>query len=153
MVGEDDEKPFQLLRSLLRDQMQPFELRETAMYALLNFDRPEVLQLLLEVARRDPEERMQQSAIYYLGQRSGDNDERVGMLIDLYRTVKRDRTRLLEALLYSIGSVGNDRAVEFLSEVARTDKSIILRRRAIYYLGNIGGEKSREVLYEILKSK
>ena len=49
--------------------------------------------------------------------------------------------------------MGNDKAVDFLKNVAMSDEDFDLRRDAVYYLGNIGGEKARSALYEILKSK
>jgi HEAT repeat protein len=56
-------------------------------------------------------------------------------------------------IVYEVADVGNDRAVEFLLRVAKSDADYNLRSDAVYYLGNIGGDKARTALYEILKSK
>ena len=59
----------------------------------------------------------------------------------------------LETVLYTIADVGNDKAVDFLSTVARSHQNYELRTDAVYYLGTIGGEKARAALYQILRSK
>ena len=56
-------------------------------------------------------------------------------------------------IFYSIADIGNEQAIDFLGKVARTSDDYDLRREAVYYLGSIGGEKARAVLYEILKEK
>jgi len=58
-----------------------------------------------------------------------------------------------ETIFYTIADIGNDKAVDFLINVARDNKDYELRSQAIYYLGNIGGEKARVALYDILKDK
>ncbi|MBI3586796.1 MAG: HEAT repeat domain-containing protein [Ignavibacteriales bacterium] len=65
----------------------------------------------------------------------------------------KERTRSLESVIYAVASIGNDQAVDFLGKVAKTSENYDIRRRAVYYLGNIGGDKARAVLLEILKAK
>jgi HEAT repeat protein len=43
--------------------------------------------------------------------------------------------------------------VDFLTTIALRHDDYELRRDAVYYLGNIGGEKARAALYEILRGK
>jgi HEAT repeat protein len=56
-------------------------------------------------------------------------------------------------LFYSIAEVGNDKAVDFLTNVALTHENYDLRTNAVYYLGSIGSEKARASLYRILKGQ
>ncbi|MBI3787760.1 MAG: HEAT repeat domain-containing protein [Ignavibacteriales bacterium] len=153
-VGEKDpDKVFNVYKEFLLDQKQPKNTRESAMYSLSSLRHPEALNLLLQVAKSDPNEQIQQSAIYYIGQLSTSKSKNLETLILLFDATPKDRTRALESVLYAVASIGNDQAVDFLSKVAKTSESYEMRRRAVYYLGNIGGDKARAVLLDILKSK
>ncbi|WP_160514248.1 HEAT repeat domain-containing protein, partial [Escherichia coli] len=62
-AGErDPEKVFGIYKEFLLDQKQPRRTRESAMYSLANLKHPENLSLLLQVAKSDPDERIQQTA-------------------------------------------------------------------------------------------
>lgn len=68
-------------------------------------------------------------------------------------TLPERRKYQRQIIFYNIAEIGNDKAIDFLANVARINKDYELRRDAIYYLGSIGSEKARSILYEILKSK
>lgn len=151
--GKDPEKVFVIYKEFLLDQKQSKNVRESVMNSLTNLKHPETLNLFLQVAKSDPDERVQQTAIYYIGQLSKNKAKNLETLISLYDSMPKDRTRSLESLLYAVASIGNDQAVDFLSKVAKTSENYDIRHKAVYYLGNIGGDKARAVLLEILKSK
>jgi HEAT repeat protein len=142
-----------VFRDLVADTKQPRQVRTSAMYALRDFTDFDVVAYFMELARTDPDHEIQATAIYYIGQSSKDKSKSLDALIKLFDTIPQDRTQTLESLLYSIASVGNDRAVDVLANVARTHPNYELRRRAVYYLGNVGGERARAALLEILRSK
>lgn len=153
-AGEKDpDKVFAIYKEILLDQKQAKNTREGAMHSLTSLRHPETLNILLQVVKSDPNEQIQQSAIYYIGQLSKNKSKNLEILILLYDSTPKDRTRSLESVLYAVASIGNDQAVDFLSKIAKTSENYELRRRAVYYLGNIGGDKARTVLLEILKSK
>lgn len=153
-AGEKEtEKAFAIYKEFLLDHKQSRNVRESVIYSLTNLKHPGTLNLLLQVAKSDPDERIQQSAIYQIGQLSKNKAKNLETLISLYDSMPKDRTRSLESLLYAVASIGNDQAVDFLSKVAKTSENYDIRRKAVYYLGNIGGDKARAVLFEILQSK
>jgi tetratricopeptide (TPR) repeat protein len=154
-LGEtkEDDKSFTTLKNIAIDMHQPRPLREAAMDALSNFTRHDVLSVFVEVARNDTNSDIQGFAVDFIGENGGDKNHRVAVLEDLYRTLPKERRDQRATIVYTIANVGNDRAVEFLKRLALSDDDYDIRRDAVYYLGNIGGEQARSALYEILQGK
>ncbi|MEW6509953.1 MAG: HEAT repeat domain-containing protein [Bacteroidota bacterium] len=154
-LGEtrEDEKSYTTLKDVALDMKQPRPLREAAMDALSNFAKYDVLSVFVEIARMDTNRDIQGYAIDYIGEHGADKNQRVGVLEELYRVLPKSRSDQRQTIVYTIADVGNDRAVDFLKNVALSDEDFELRRDAVYYLGNIGGDRARSALYEILKGK
>lgn len=150
---KEDSISFQTLRDVAVDTKQALTLRETAMDALSNFSHFDVLPVFLEVAKRDTSEELQNIAIDYMGQISRNKNRSFETLAELFSAIPKTRVTQLQAVLGSVAEIGNEKAVDFLARVAKTEQNYDLRREAIYYLGNIGGDKARAALYEILKGK
>ena len=151
--AKQDDKSFATLRDVAEDKQQPRPLRVAAMDALTNFSKFDVLQVFVDIAKKDTSEEIQGYAIDFIGESGSDKNQRVGVLEELYRSLPQSRTDQRQTIVYTIADVGNDRAVDFLKHVALSDPSYDVRRDAVYYLGSIGGEKARAALYEILKEK
>ncbi len=149
----EDEKAFRALKDVAVDMHQARPLREAALDALMEFEKFDVTPVLVEIARHDTSEELQAYAIDYIGGHSKDKDESVVLLIDLYHSVPKQRTNQREAIFYSIAEVGNDKAIDFLADCALKESSYDVRSDAVYLLGNIGGERARSALFEILKVK
>ena len=156
-IGEagrkDPEAVMKIYKEFLFDPTQPREVRGAVLYSLTRLKTDAAFDLLLQVAKTEPDQRLQQTAIYCIGQRAQDKPKALGILTSLFESIPKDHTETLNALLYSIANIGTDQAVDFLGKVAKTSDNYELRRTAIYHLGNIGGEKARAVLYDILKAK
>jgi tetratricopeptide (TPR) repeat protein len=154
-IGEmkEDDKSFQTLRDIAVDPSQPRTLRYAAIDGLSSFTKHDVVGVYLDIAKRDTSEELQSVAIDYISQASGDKKRSVDVLIDLFKVVPEQREEQQQNVLYSIAEVGTDRAIDFLVTVARTHRKYELRSDAVYLLGNIGGERARTALYEILKGK
>ena len=154
-LGEtaEDDRSYTTLRDVAVDMKQPRPLREAAMDALTNFSKHDVLQVFVEIATKDTNRDIQGFAIDFIGEHGSDKNQRVTVLADLFRSLPRSRTDQRQTIVYTIADVGNDRAVDFLKTVALSEEDYDLRGDAVYYLGNIGGERARAALYDILKSK
>ena len=154
-IGEtkEDDKSFKTLKEVALNIEQPKVLRIAALDALSNFKKNDVLSVYMEIARKDTSEDLQESAIDFISQNTRDKNKSVSLLIDLFGAIPKQRKGQRESIFYAIADVGNDRAVDFLANVARTSDEYDLRRDAVYYLGNIGGERARAALYEILRGK
>ena len=156
-IGEagrkDTARVFRIYREVLLDQNQPKEMRRAAIYSLTRLKHSDALNLLLQVAKTDPDEEMQQTAIYHIAQMSKSKEKSLATLVSLFDSIPKSRVQTLNGIIYSIATIGNDEAVEFLGKVAKTNENYDLRRTAVYHLGNIGGDRARAVLYDILKEK
>ena len=93
------------------------------------------------------------SAVSYISHLGKNKTKSLQTLISLFESLSKEQANSQPTLLYSIASVGNDEAVEFLGKVAKTHENLEVRRIAIQFLGNIGGDKARGILVEILKGK
>ena len=150
---KEDETAFQTLKDVALDRSQNIRLRQAAIEVLSDFKKFDVMPVFIELAKRDTNERIQDAAIEFIGSASKDRNKSVDALVVLFNSMPTARKEKLETVLFTIADVGNDKAVDFLSTVARTHENYELRSDAVYYLGTIGGEKARTALYQILRSK
>jgi tetratricopeptide (TPR) repeat protein len=154
-LGEntEDVKAFQTLKEIALDTKQPLILRKQALSQLSGFKNQDIDALYLDLAKRDTSQDIQVLAIENIGEGSDDKVKTVQTLGQLYNSLPAKHEDQRAAALYRIADVGNDQAIDFLSKIARTDSDYDMRSDAVYYLGNIGGEKARGVLYDILKGE
>ncbi len=151
--SENDKEAFATLKEVALDKSQPDVMRITAVKSLEDFRKFDVMPVLIDVAKTDASEDVQLVAIHSMGDLGADKNKSVDALITLFNAYPKQKEKHLQAALYAIADVGNDKAVDFLVKVANSNDNIDLRSDAVYYLGNIGNEKSRAALMQILKSK
>ena len=151
--AKEDDKSFQTLKNVALDFKQSLRLRQAALDALSDFKKYDLMPVYLEIAKHDTAEEMQDLAIDFISSNTKDKNKSVSTLIDLFNAIPLNRLEQKRTIFYFIADVGNDRAVDFLATVARSNDDYDLRREAVYYLGSIGGDKARSALYEILGGK
>jgi HEAT repeat protein len=149
----EDEQSFQTLKEIATDRSQHSRLRQAAILVLADFKKFDAVPLFVDLAKTDTSEMIQTLAIQGIGSASKDKNKSVDALIALFNGIPPRRSENRNIVLISIADIGNDRAVDFLTGVAKSNSDYDLRRNAVYYLGSIGGEKARTALYQILKSK
>ena len=154
----EPEKTFSTLKEIILDRKRSWTARESAMGMLAHLNDTdlkddEALGLLVTVAKSDPEERARMSAISHISLLSKNKSKSLQTLIALFESLSKEQANSQPTLLYSIASVGNDEAVDFLGKVAKTHENMEVRRTAIQFLGNIGGDRARGILVDILKGK
>jgi hypothetical protein len=108
---------------------------------------------LVRVARESRSPELQASAIDYLGLMDEGEGKTVHLLRDLYGSLPKAQKDQRQTILFTVADIGDDHAVDFLINVARSSDDYELRSEAVYYLGNIGGAKARNALVEILKGR
>lgn len=126
--------------------------RSIILDAVATVGNEQAVEFLAGVARNSGSAELQLTAIDHISVAGKDKQRSVRALIELFHSLPADRRPAMQAALYGVAEVGTDRAVEFLAGVARTHEDYDLRREAVYYLGNIGGDKARRALFEILTS-
>jgi HEAT repeat protein len=140
-----------LLKELAADRSQPRLVRQTALAQLGTRGRMLDAGFLATLASDEPDEEIQLMAIHVLAQSAQEMTKSFDVLTSLFRSIPDDRIRSKDVLLFSAASIGSDGAVDFLSTVAKENGNDAVRERAVYYLGNIGTEKARNALLEILQ--
>jgi len=152
-LGQDneDEKSFRTLKEVVLDHSNPVVLREQAIYILANFRKIDVLPVFVELVKKDTGEIIQNVAIDHIV--NLDRARSVDALIDIWHSIPEHQQDRRSHVFYAIAEVGNDKAVDFLTNVVHNYHRPELRREAVYYLGAIGSDRARNALYEILKGK
>lgn len=151
--SENDDKAFAALKEVALDRSQPRIMRVAAVQSLGDFNRFDIVPTLVEMAKNDPDDEVREYAVHSIGDASKDKNKTVEQLIAIFNATPKQKDKQLETVLYVIADVGNDKAVDFLVKVATTHDNDDLGSDAVYYLGNIGNQKSRAALIQILKSK
>jgi len=146
-----DKASFETLKEVALDGTNPIVLREHAVHIIADADADLAFPVFVTLAKSDTSEAIRVISLDYLAQAPGDKS--VDALIDVFHTIPPQQAELSARVFYTIAEVGNDRAVDFLSSVARRHEDMALRREAVFYLGAIGSERSRAALQAILKGR
>jgi hypothetical protein len=104
------------LGELALDRTQLRGVRKTALAALQNVPALDVYGLYFDIAANDPDEEVQQNAIYYIGQHSKDKVKSIDLLAQLFEKLSQDRMLGLRSCLYAVASVGNNERWIFWSK-------------------------------------
>jgi hypothetical protein len=155
--GPDDLRTGQALREIVLDRKHPAPLRISALYILAGSHVHDNQKVFLEVARGDTNEEIQRTAIELIARSGRERRRSVEQLIELFRTfdgasgTSGSSAGRLGTTLYAIATIGDERATEFLGEVARSHPNYAIRGDAVFYLGTIGSESARAALLRLLQ--
>ncbi|MBI5020600.1 MAG: hypothetical protein HZB59_04125 [Ignavibacteriales bacterium] len=146
---KESENNFRKLRKVVLDLNQPLDARETALMNLSAFKKIDVLPVFVDVAKRDTSEDIQFMVVDILSNK----EKSISVLINLFNNIPPGRKQQREMVFYRIAENGGEEAVDFLKDIALSNEENDFKNQAIYFLGSIGGSKSREALLEILNGK
>ncbi len=152
----DNKQASEALRDVALDLRQAVPIRITAVYSLGTMNNPENTAILLEVARADSNMDVQRTAIEMFAQSATDRKRAVDELITLFRRFDAAQPvgdPRLGTTLYSIATIGDERATDFLADIARSHRDEDLRSSAVFYLGSMGTERSRAALIRVLRGE
>jgi hypothetical protein len=157
LEGGDDPRNGQALRRIALDGKHPAPLRLSALYILAESHAHDNQKVFWEVARGDTNEEVQRTAIELIARSGPGRRQSVEQLIRLFRAftdttgTREVSSGRLGATLYAIATIGDERATEFLAEVARSHPDYAIRGDAVFYLGTIGSENARAALLRLLQ--
>jgi tetratricopeptide (TPR) repeat protein len=149
--SREDQKSFDALKDIVLDRSQPSLLRIVAINSIAEFRKYNALPILVDVARNDTVPELQNTAIDFIGYTARDKNRSIEALEELFDALPPARTDQLASALFAIADVGNDRAIDFLARVAKTNPNYDLRSDAVFYLSSIGSERARAALVEIYR--
>ena len=118
------------------------DLDEKILAIIAQHDSARVPGLLLRYAAKGNDDDLREDAIFWLGQRGGEEGFRY------LREVVRgdDRNKLKEKAVFAISQSKVARATDELIDIARNHRSDEVRRQAIFWLGQKAGEKAANEL-------
>jgi HEAT repeat protein len=121
-------------------------LREKAVWLLSQSDSDESIDMLVDIARNDPDSDVQEQAVFWLSQTH--SEKAVGVLEELL--LESDDPDIQEKAIFALSQTGSDRAFAALRKIALDDtQSQHLRENAIFWLGQQGGRESVVFLKEL----
>ena len=133
LLQMDKEKAFPILEKMVKDEKRP-ELREKALMVLGQSRDARILPLLTELAVSDPSPRVQEMAVMWLSQRH--DEASLDALLKIYE--KAVDSKLKARLFYGFAQSNNPKAQAKLIEIAKNDKDLKARERALFWIGQKG---------------
>lgn len=123
------------------------ELKERAIFGVAQTSSEEGRDWLFERARdRNESVDLRKNALFWVGQMGG---VRGGDLQEIYDSV--DDQEMKEQVIFVASQMGETEAVDFLMEVASTERDAELRERAIFWLGQSNDPRVAEFLLTLIR--
>jgi hypothetical protein len=144
-----DSRSLGLLRQIWSGT-QSSALREQVVFALSLLDDRGAVVEMVRIARADSDRSVRKNAIFWLGQKA--SREAVKALKDTVDSPAED-LEVKEAAVFAISQLPPDKAVPLLVSLARENKSPSVRKKALFWLGQTGGEEALKLFEEILLKK
>jgi len=135
----------------LYDSERSVELKQGIVHSLYNLAGRQsagqaaqnaALDKLMQIAKNDPSMELRQSAIHWVGERSG-----AEVVISLYDSQTNPEVK--QSLLHSLAQKQSDAAIKKLGDVARTDPSTELRQTAIHLIAQRRGGEGVDTLIQL----
>jgi HEAT repeat protein len=135
----------------LYDSERSVELKQGILHSLYNLAGRQsagqaaqnaALDKLMQIAKGDPSIELRQSAIHWVGERSG-----AEVVISLYDSQTNPEVK--QSLLHSLAQKQSDAAIKKLGDVARTDPSTELRQTAIHLIAQRRGGEGVDTLIQL----
>ncbi len=133
-----------LLRARFNDPLERAPVRRRALESLSS-GREDDIEILIESAYYADDPDLSQGALHAMG-RTGDAHWVPFLLESMSQGIAELRCEAVEAL----GLIGDKRSVEHIGYLLQTEADPEVRLAAIIALGQIGGEKAREILAELV---
>ena len=105
---------------------------------------------LIAIAKSDADPEIRKSAVFWLGQKA--SAESVKALQDIVEA-KDDPAGLKDQAVFAISQLPHDRSVPLLIDIAKTNGSPSVRKKAIFWLGQTGDEAALKFFEDILLKK
>ncbi len=148
LMQMESRKAEPILRKVLarRDECSR-ELRMSAVFLVADMEIPDSEDLLLDVARNDPDEEIRKNAVFWLSEVG--SDRAVAALDSVLNDPNSDQEVRNQAI-FAVAESGSPRAPMILLRFIEDKRNPAeLRGQAIYWLANAGGEREGEYLRSI----
>lgn len=126
------------------------KLREQVVFALHISDQDSAPREMIRIARTDDSKKVRKSAVFWLGQKA--SEESMKFLKGIVETDSADKD-LKDSAVFAISQLPKDKSVPMLIDIAKTNPSASVRKKAIFWLGQTGSEEALQFFEEILFKK
>lgn len=124
-----------------------YEIKEKILFSIAQLGDPETASWLLNVAAdgNEPME-MRKKALFWAGQARVLSIEEMG---DLYS--RMPERELKEQIIFGLAQRHEDAAVDLLLEIARNEEDVELRKKAIFWLGQVDDPRIDELILQLIE--
>ncbi len=144
LLQKDAERALPILKKVLarRDQCS-VGLRRKAVFLVSQKHTAETADILMGIARNDPDQEVREQAVFWLSQVPGDRP--ITLLDEILRS--NANTDLKEKALFALSQKSEPRAQGMLRDIAgRENENADLREKAIFWLGQRRAQENTEFL-------
>lgn len=131
-------------------KVQDTGIKKQVVFALQLSRQKQAVEELIRIAKSEPNQDIRKSAVFWLGQKA--SVESIKALKDIVDEPKEE-SKLKEQAVFAISQLPKDKSVPMLIDIAKTNKSPSVRKRAIFWLGQTGDESALKFFEEILLKK
>lgn len=139
--------------AILKDvfaKVQEVGVKKQVVFALQLSKQKEALGELVRIAKNEPNEDIRKNAIFWLGQKA--SAESIKALKEIVDEPKEE-SKLKDQAVFAISQLPKEKSVPMLIDIAKTNKSPSVRKKAIFWLGQTGDDAALKFFEEILLKK
>jgi hypothetical protein len=126
------------------------DLKEQVVFALQLSKQKEAVLELIRIAKDDPDREVRSKSIFWLGQKA--SAESVKALKDIVGNPD-ETDPLKDQAIFAISQLPKNQSIPLLIDIAKTNKSASVRKKAIFWLGQSGDEAALKFFEGILLKK
>ncbi len=141
-----DNESLDLLQDMMKNTTHA-RLKEKLIFSISQHDSERAVPILIEVAEHDRSREARQKAIFWLGQMAGKRTlEALGGIVET-----DPETEIKTKAVFAISQHENEKvAADMLVDIARSNSNAEVRRKAMFWLGQMGDERAVSFFKEIL---
>jgi HEAT repeat protein len=123
------------------------ELRCQAVFWLAQQEHRDAFDILKDVVRNDPSSKVREDTVFWIGQKAKTDN-----LIEIVETValKDPAREVRKKAVFALSQVPDERGVDSLIKIARSEKDRSIQKEAIFWLGQKASKKAMESLTDIV---
>lgn len=144
-----DSKSLACLKEIFA-KVQDTDVKKHIVFALQLSKQKEAVEELIKIAKNETNPEIRKSAVFWLGQKA--SVESIKALKDIVDEPEEE-SGLKEQVVFAISQLPKEKSVPMLIDIAKTNRSPSVRKRAIFWLGQTGDESALKFFEEILLKK
>jgi HEAT repeat protein len=144
-----DSKSLTYLKEIFA-KSQDTGIKKQVVFALQLSKQKEAVEELIRIAKNEPSQDIRKTAVFWLGQKaSAESIKALKEIVD----GPEEESKLKEQAVFAISQLPKEKSVPMLIDIAKTNKSPSVRKKAIFWLGQTGDESALKFFEEILLKK